>query len=54
MSFLDIALTEDSAVAIGSSVLLTFTFPEVISVSKAKNNDGSFEFSKPVDSEEDG
>ena len=51
MSFLDMALTEDSAVAIGNSVLLTFTFPEVIQVSKAKNNDNSFEFSKPLDSE---
>jgi hypothetical protein len=54
MSFLDMALTEDSAVAIGNSVLLTFTFPEVISVSKAKSTDGSFEFSKPADTEEDG
>jgi len=27
-NFSDISLTEDSAVAIGSSVLLTFTFPE--------------------------
>jgi len=45
------ALTEDSAVAIGNSVLLTFTFPEVIQVSKAKNTDNSFDFSKPLDSE---
>jgi hypothetical protein len=30
-NFSDIALTEDSAVAIGSSVLLTFTFPEAAS-----------------------
>jgi hypothetical protein len=51
MSFLDMALTEDSAVAIGNSVLLTFTFPEVIHVTKAKNNDSSFEFSKPIESE---
>jgi hypothetical protein len=36
MSFVDLALTEDSAVAISSSVLLNFTFPEKI-VSQDKN-----------------
>ena len=30
MNFVDIALTDDSAVAISSSVLLNFTFPEKI------------------------
>jgi len=30
MNLFDIALTDDSAVAIGSSVLLNFTFPEKI------------------------
>ena len=33
-NFSDIALTEDSAVAIGSSVLLTFTFPEAVTDQK--------------------
>ena len=36
MSFVDLALTEDSAVAISSSVILNFTFPEKI-VSPDKN-----------------
>jgi hypothetical protein len=30
MTFVDLALTDDSAVAISSSVILNFTFPEKI------------------------
>jgi len=38
MTFVDIALTEDSAVAISSSVVLNFTFPEKIINSDKNGN----------------
>ena len=52
MNFLDIALTDDSAVAISSSVVLNFTFPEKI-LKSDKNGyaTGSLDDSFTADSE---
>jgi hypothetical protein len=41
MNFVDLSLTEDSAVAISSSVVLNFTFPETITMSD-KNGGGNY------------
>jgi hypothetical protein len=44
MTFVDLALTDDSAVAISSSVILNFTFPEkIISPDRNGNVNSSYD-----------
>ncbi len=54
MNFVDLALTDDSAVAISSSLVLTFTFPEVILASRNGGDNNSFNESYANDSEANG
>ena len=51
---MDLALTDDSAVAISSSLVLNFTFPDVILASRNGGDNNSFNESYANDSEANG